>query len=102
MRLKGSNDEEYKGEVKGGLFAIYNEKGENVGNFKDINEAVKLGGYSVIAEAAASPEAGADGNTGADTAHPTDTPGKTGQDNPDTPPNGDPKADTPQTEKTPA
>ncbi len=56
MRLKGSNDEEYKGEVKGGLFAIYNEKGENVGNFKDVDEAVKLGGYSVIAEAAASPD----------------------------------------------
>jgi len=83
MRLKGSNGNEYKGEVKGGVFAIYNEKGENVGNFSNADEAVKMGGYTVIGDEAgdASPEQTADPKT-------------------------DPKTDTPpsssETEKTPA
>ena len=79
MRLKGSNGEEYKGEVKGGVFAIYNDKGENVGNFSNADEAVKTGGYTVIGDGAGdtSPEQTADPKT-------------------DTPPS------SPETEKTPA
>jgi len=81
MRLKGSDDKEYTGEVKGGVFAIYNEKGENVGNFSNADEAVKMGGYTVIGDEAAPSEQPADPKTDPKT---------------DTPPS------SPETEKTPA
>ncbi len=47
-KLKGSNGKAYTGCEKGGLFAVFNDKDENVGNFADEAAAVELGGYEIV------------------------------------------------------
>ncbi len=62
MKLKGQDGQEYTGEIKGGAFAVSDAKGNNVNNFKNEADAIKLGGFEIIAENVASqPEAGSQG-----------------------------------------
>lgn len=57
-QLKDKEGDLYTGEVKGGLFAVWDKDKKNVGNFADEAAAVKLGGFEIVGEVKAEPPEG--------------------------------------------
>ena len=75
MKMKGKDGMEYTGEEKGGVFAIWDKDKKNVGNFKNREDAIKLGGYTVMEEAAATPPVDQKTQTGTPPVDQKDKPG---------------------------